>query len=74
MKTIGRPAYNTWCGLAFEQLCMAHSRQIKAALGISGILATIYSWHTAPSDGKPGAQIDMLIPDFDNASPYSFVS
>ena len=66
MKTIGRPAYNTWCGLAFERLCMAHSRQIKAALGISGILATIYSWHTAPSDGKPGAQIDMLIDRADN--------
>ena len=65
-KSIGRPQYNTWCGLAFERLCLLHTRQIKAALGISGILTHVYSWFAAPSEDKQGAQIDMLIERADN--------
>lgn len=59
-KMVGRPKYNTWCGLAFERLCLLHVRQIKAALGISGILADVYSWYS------PDAQIDLLISRADN--------
>ena len=65
-KSIGRPQYNTWCGLAFERLCLLHTRQIKAALGISGILTHVYSWFAAPLEDKQGAQIDMLIERADN--------
>ncbi len=35
------PKVNTWLGLAYERLCMAHIPQIKAALGISGFRRNI---------------------------------
>lgn len=65
-KSMRMPAYNTWCGLAFERVCLLHSRQIKAALGISGIMANIYSWHVKGNDVHPGIQIDLLIDRSDN--------
>ena len=56
------PAFNTWRGLAFERLCMAHVSQIKSALGISGIASEVYSWRSHGSnDDERGVQIDMLI-------------
>lgn len=48
-------AYTTWCGLAFERLCFAHIKQIKHALGISGISTQIYAIY------QPDYQIDMVI-------------
>jgi hypothetical protein len=59
-------AYHSWCGVAFERVCMLHSRQIKAALGISGIMANVYSWQTDKTEYHPGVQIDMLIDRADN--------
>lgn len=53
--------YSSWCGLAFERVCLLHSEQIKKALGIGGVITNEYSWRTSPSDGEPGAQIDLLI-------------
>ncbi len=61
MKMLGRPEYAVWCGLAFEKVCLLHARQIKETLGISGILANVYSWYTTATTDNPGAQIDMLI-------------
>lgn len=58
--------YNTWCGLAFERVCLLHTRQIKAALGISGILANLFSWHVKKTDEHPGVQIDLIIDRADN--------
>ncbi|MCC8071733.1 MAG: hypothetical protein LIO90_08050 [Bacteroidales bacterium] len=58
---IGRPRYNTWCGLAFERLCFRHIEQIKCALGIQGIITNIRSWHVGKSAEKKGTQIDLLI-------------
>ena len=60
-KSIGTGEYNSWCGLAFERLCLLHSRQIKTKLGISGIISSEYAWWTDQKDGKRGAQIDLLI-------------
>ena len=60
-KIAGKSSHSVWRGLAFERVCLLHTRQIKAALGISGILANVYSWYAAPAEGKPGAQIDLLI-------------
>ena len=51
--------YKTWCGLSFERVCLLHTEQIKNALGISGVIAGVYSWRSASS--RPGAQIDMVI-------------
>lgn len=66
MQTMQTPAYRTWCGLAFERVCLLHTRQIKAALGISGILANLYSWFVNKTEDHPGVQIDLLIDRADN--------
>jgi predicted AAA+ superfamily ATPase len=50
---------NAWKGHAFEQVCLAHLPQIKQALGISGMLASVSSWRSQES--TPGAQIDLVI-------------
>lgn len=57
---IGTRLHDTWAGLAFEQLCLNHHRQIEQALGISGILTKVYSWNS-PSDAAEKAQIDLII-------------
>ena len=66
MKIQQTPTYNTWCGLAFERVCLLHTRQIKATLGISGIIANIFSWRIKKNDEHPGVQIDLLIDRTDN--------
>ena len=63
---------NAWSGYAFEQVCLHHIRQIKKALGISGVLANVYSWYSRPFVDVTGAewkggQIDMLIDRADGA-------
>lgn len=59
----GTPKHNTWCGLAFERVCLCHISQIKKKLGISGILTNEYAWRSAKNaqSGTPGVQIDLLI-------------
>ncbi|MBR3221105.1 MAG: hypothetical protein IKF72_02650 [Kiritimatiellae bacterium] len=52
----------TWKGLSFERLCLQHVRQIRMALGISGIHVEAYAWSHAPDETCPvGAQIDLLL-------------
>ncbi len=65
-KLQATPKYHIWCGLAFERVCLLHTRQIKAALGISGIMANIHTWHVKQTDDHPGVQIDLLIDRADN--------
>lgn len=76
------PMHRAWCGLAFERVCLQHVDQIKAKLGISGVLSNEYSWRSSHDNtsGK-GAQIDLLIDRNDqvinlcemkfSAKPYS---
>ena len=52
------PQLNAWRGFAFEEVCFVHRKQIKQALGISGVDAEIMPWRKAGADG---AQIDMII-------------
>ena len=59
--SIDSAMHRAWSGLAFERLCMAHTQQIKAGLGISGVLSNIYSWRKATDEYSEGAQIDLLI-------------
>ena len=56
---IGTRLHDTWAGLAFEQLCLNHHRQIEQALGIAGVTTSIYSWIASDEDEK--AQIDLII-------------
>ena len=53
------PAHRTWCGYAFERLCMAHIHQIKQKLGISGVITETYTFRSSKQKG--GAQIDLVI-------------
>ncbi|MDR1238471.1 MAG: ATP-binding protein [Propionibacteriaceae bacterium] len=52
--------YRAWTGLAFEEACLLHLRQLRAALGIAGVSSEAVSWRSDPSI-TPGAQIDLLI-------------
>ena len=56
---IDNAAHRAWSGYAFEQVCLAHTMQIKKALGISGVHTDVSSWASI-SDGR-GAQIDLII-------------
>ena len=59
--------YKIWCGYAFENLCLKHTREIKETLGISGIISTVNSYlHRENSVYEKGFQIDMLIDRRDN--------
>lgn len=60
MNIIDTPLYNTWLGLSFERLCLAHLPQIKQKLGISGVSTNTYSLH------HKEAQVDMVIERGDN--------
>ena len=55
------PRLNSWRGRAFEDVCFVHQRQVKRALGIDGVQAEVYPWHTKGDTATAGAQIDMLI-------------
>lgn len=58
------PAYWAWSGFAFETICLKHSQQIKAALGIENVATHQSQWHS--KNKHKGAQIDLLIDRADN--------
>ncbi|MCF7852093.1 MAG: ATP-binding protein [Simkaniaceae bacterium] len=62
-KKYRTPAWQTWVGHAFENICMKHSHCIKKALGISGITTSESHWQYVPKkDSKErGAEIDLVI-------------
>ena len=59
LKYSNTPAHNTWRGYSYELVCLSHIKQIKKALGISGIGANVASWRSSAS--AEGAQIDLMI-------------
>jgi hypothetical protein len=58
--------HRAWSGYAFEQVCLAHIRQIKDRLGIAGVLTGVSSWRSHEVGTGAGAQIDLLIDRNDN--------
>lgn len=56
---INTPEINTWMGLAYERICMAHIESIKHALHVDGISTLNYSWRSKSS--SPAVQIDIII-------------
>ena len=62
-KSQNTPTVNTWRGLAFERVCLAHIPQIKKALGIEAIKTTYYAWRSSADEEEIGrkAQIDLII-------------
>jgi len=63
----GKPAYKTWAGYAFENVCLGHVDRIVEALRIpAGSMAS--SWRFVPRKNEgQGAQIDLLIDRNDDA-------
>ncbi len=57
---VDSPSHRAWSGYAFEQVCLHHIRQIKDALGISGVGTETSSW-IGFEDGKKTGQIDLII-------------
>lgn len=66
LKLMSQPAYHTWCGLAFERVCLLHLRQLKAALGVAGIMVDTFSWFVKATEYHRGAQIDLILSRADN--------
>ena len=78
IKLQSTPAYQSWCGHAFEIVCLHHINQIVTALGIDGCINTPCSWMYHPGNAtqaavqtdtelRQGAQIDLLIDRSDRA-------
>ncbi len=59
LNGIDNPQYRTWSGYAFEMVCLHHLREIKHALGISGVFTNTSTWYSMDKTAK--AQIDLLI-------------
>lgn len=55
------PAYKTWCGYAFETLCLLHVNQICKHLGFQGVHTQINAWYFNGDKNMPGAQVDLVI-------------
>lgn len=53
--------YRSWCGYAFENVCLLHLNQIKKAIGISGIYTQASSFYQKNTPELPGVQIDMVL-------------
>lgn len=58
----------SWRGFAFEDLCFRHIKEIKAALGISGVSAEYSAWDVSGDGDNAGVQADLLISRKDNVT------
>ncbi len=58
--------YKTWCGYAFESVCLKHLPSIKKALGINGIYSVSSTFYKKATAEQRGAQIDLLLDRADN--------
>lgn len=64
-QNLSSPQVVSWRGFAYENVCFNHIKQIKNALGISGVITTHSAW-SKREDDKEGVQIDLLISRNDN--------
>ena len=55
------PSMSAWSGNAFEDVCRAHIKQIKNALGIADVTTRESSWIVPGTETEKGMQIDMVI-------------
>ena len=55
------PSVIAWMGLAFEDLCWNHIRQIKHALGIDGVITSESPWNIVTEKKNEGPKIDLII-------------
>ena len=55
------PSILSWMGLAFEDLCWNHVRQVKRALGIEGVITQESPWNIVSEKKNEGPRIDLII-------------
>lgn len=60
------PSWQSWSGLAFENICLLHTDNIKRKLKIEGIYTEESKWQHKGNDEMYGAQIDLIIDRADN--------
>lgn len=60
-------SWKSWCGFAFESICLKHIQNIKNALGIAAVITEESVWRHVSGKGEQGAQIDLLIDRQDNS-------
>ncbi|MDR1653428.1 MAG: ATP-binding protein [Prevotellaceae bacterium] len=60
LSQINSGRYKNWAGHAFENLCLAHIKQIKTKLGIAAVSTNIVNWRSNT------AEIDLMIDRRDN--------
>jgi uncharacterized protein len=61
INRINDASVNAWAGLAYEQICRDHIKNIKKALGIDGIYSETSTWSKKGDEDSMGAQIDLII-------------
>ncbi|GHV20815.1 ATPase AAA [Clostridia bacterium] len=61
INSLNTPRHNAWAGHAFESLALQHIREIKQALGISGIQSGVSAWTNDKKENTSSCQIDLLI-------------
>lgn len=55
------PSLNAWRGRAFENVCLKHVEQIKAAMGVAGVSSDNAPWTMRGAEEQSGMQIDLII-------------
>ncbi len=60
LNKLDDPAFRSWSGIAFEQVCLAHIAPIKKALGIAGVASTTSVWYLKGDKQQKGGQIDLV--------------
>ena len=63
-KNNNTQAINIWKGLAFENVCFNHIKQIKNALKIGGVSTSISPWYFSSSENN--GQVDLVLKRNDN--------
>lgn len=61
LKISDKPAWKSWSGYAFENICFKHIGQIKKGLGIEDVYTEASSWRYRGEKDESGTQIDLLI-------------
>ncbi len=51
IKLSSTPSWKSWSGTAFESVCLKHTMEIKAALGIAGVYTEQSAWRHVPGKG-----------------------
>jgi uncharacterized protein len=59
LHMLDNPQHRAWSGLAFENVCLLHTKELKKILGISGVLTYFHSWRSYKAEKN--VQIDLLI-------------